>query len=906
MHLIYLQFAHGAHNNRPLKKLFTTLFWFVMLCSETQAQGYANQPFQGTDPLQDTFRSVQTANRQPVYITQRLTTTPPVINGKLDDECWEKGTWAGNWHQFIPNEGAEPTYPTEMNIQYDDHYLYVAMRAFDGEPEKILRIPGNRDEFNGDMLGITFDSYRNYKTGFEFTVSAWGQKVDLILFNPINWDYNWDAVWKVKTGLEDSAWVAEYEIPLNQLRYSNETEQVWGMHTWRWIARLSEESNFEQQTKNGPGMLYNFAELRGITGLKKSRRIEIMPFALADLETMKAEEGNPFTENGKEWGGNAGLDAKIGISSNFTIDLTVNPDFGQVESDPSVMNLTAFETYYEEKRPFFMEGLTIFDYKFDDQSLFYSRRIGHAPSLIPETNDSAFVKSPDKTTILSALKFSGTTSNGLSIGLIQSLTANEKARVSNPEGDIANRQVEPLTSYTVARIQKGYNAGNTFLGGMITSVRRFIDDPDLEFLSKNALTGGLDVLHYWHEKEYYIDARLIGSNINGSTEAITALQESSVRYYQRPGAGYLGYDTSLTQLRGFGGKLKIGRLHKEHWKYSTSITLLSPGLELNDLGYMTFADEIKNDNIITYQITKPVSVFRTYSIDLNQFNTWNFNGTYLGSGGKLSFYSEFKNNWIFSNDFVYQTGTTDTRFLRGGPQMKLPFTITESGNLSTDQSKKVVFSLNYGYQGRGNNSGTNYSVEPGISVRPFQGLRIGFSTSMMQNHDLLQYITTLDYNSSDRYIFGTIDQKTVGLTFRADLNITPEFSIQYYGSPFVSRGSYSEFKYIVDPEAKEFNDRFIIYENTQMSGGQYLLDENGDMIPDYTIGIPDFNFHQFRSNLVARWEYRLGSSVYLVWSSDMTGNTSSSQASYGESLNQLFDVFPNNMFLVKFSYWFTL
>ena len=238
--------------------------------------------------------------------------------------------------------------------------------------------------------------------------------------------------------------------------------------------------------------------------------------------------------------------------------------------------------------------------------------------------------------------------------------------------------------------------------------------------------------------------------------------------------------------------------------------------------------------------------------------------------------------------------------------MKLPFTITESGHLSTDQSKRVVFNLNYGYQGRGNNSSTNYSIEPGISVRPFQILRIGFSASIMKNHDLLQYITTLGYNSSNRYIFGTIDQKTVGLTFRADLNITPEFSIQYYGNPFVSRGSYSEFKYIVDPEANEFNDRFRIYDNLQIFDGKYLLDENGDMIPDYSINNPDFNFHQFRSNLVAKWEYRLGSSIYLVWSSDRTGNTSSSQASYGQSLKQLFDIFPDNMFLVKLSYWFTL
>ena len=246
------------------------------------------------------------------------------------------------------------------------------------------------------------------------------------------------------------------------------------------------------------------------------------------------------------------------------------------------------------------------------------------------------------------------------------------------------------------------------------------------------------------------------------------------------------------------------------------------------------------------------------------------------------FYSEFINNWIFTNDLVYLTGATDTRFLRGGPQMEIPFTITESGHLSTDHSKKVIFNLSYVYQGRGNNSGTYYSFEPGISVRPFQVLRIGFSASIMKNHDLLQYITTLDYNSSDRYIFGTIDQNTVGLTFRADLNITPEFSIQYYGSPFVSRGSYSEFKYIVDPEAKEFDDRYMIYENVQMSDGRYLLDENGDMAADYYIDNPDFNFHQFRSNLVAKWEYRLGSFIYLVWSSDRTGNTSSSHL-YGES-----------------------
>jgi hypothetical protein len=441
---------------------------------------------------------------------------------------------------------------------------------------------------------------------------------------------------------------------------------------------------------------------------------------------------------------------------------------------------------------------------------------------------------------------------------------------------------------------------------MITSVNRFINDTDLEFLSRNALTGGLDILHYWHDKEFYIDARLIGSHVNGSREAITALQKSSARYFQRPDAGYLGFDTSRTQLSGYGGKFKIGKLSKVHWKYSASFNWLSPGLELNDLGYMTYSDEIRNDNEIAYQINKPVSIFHTYSIDFGQFNLWNFSGTFLGLGGRLSFYSEYKNNWIFSTDLTYQTLATDTRLLRGGPQMKLPFTIKESGDLSTDQSKRVVFNFSYDYEARGNNSATGYFLEPGISVRLFQVLKIGITASIMNNYDKLQYIKTLDYMSSKRYILGTLNQKTVGLTFRVDLNLTPEFSVQYYGSPFVSRGSYSEFKYITDPRAKEINDRFRIYDNAKLNDGQYSLDENGDAIADYYIGNPDFNFHQFRSNLVARWEYRLGSFIYLVWSSDMTGNTGSSHASYGESLNQLMKISPDNMFLVKLSYWFSL
>ena len=874
---------------------------FVIIPVRSSACGFTPEIYN-----QDTVKS---QTKQPVYTTSRLVTPRPVIDGKLDDECWKHGTWAGDYHQFIPNEGAKPSYPTEMNIQYDDKYLYIAFRAFDSEPDKIVRMSGVRDEIVGDMVGLTMDSYRDYRTGFEFTISAWGQKVDLVLFNPMNWDFNWNAVWKGKVGMEDSAWVAELEVPFSQLRYSSKDQQVWGLHTWRWISRLQEESNWEIQSKTGPGMLYNFGELRGISGLKKSRRLEIMPFLLGELKTMKEEPGNPFMVNGRKWGGNAGLDAKIGISSNFTIDLTVNPDFGQVESDPSVMNLSAFETFYEEKRPFFLEGLTIFNYDFDNESIFYSRRIGHSPSLGINPDDHTFVNIPDKTTILSAAKFSGTTSNGLSLGLIQSVTANEFAKVSDQYGNITKSKIEPLTSYTVARVQKGYNAGNTIAGGMFTSTNRFIgEERSLDFLNRNAFTGGVDLRHHWRDKEFYLDAKLLGSFVNGSKDAITALQESSARYYQRPGADYLDYDTTRTALSGFGGKFKIGKGSKGFWRYSTGISWLSPGLELNDLGYMNEADQISQESEVSYFVNKPVSIFHTYNINLEQFNSWNFGGAYLGSGGHLSVSTEFVNNYTFSTNLIFHSSASDPRKLRGGPEMLMPYSVMIFGKVKTDPSKKLVLEFGYSNEFSGNKSARSYQLEPGISVRPLNSLKLGVTANYSRNHDDLQYITRRDLViQGPRFILGTIDQKTLGLTFRADLNLTPEFSIQYYGSPFVSQGSYSGLKRMTDPKANKYNDRFELYQDPSLTDGYYTLyDYDSGIRADYLIANPDFNFYQFRSNFVAKWEYRLGSFIYLVWSGDRTGRNSMSAAALGESYKQMRDLFPNNIFLIKLNYWFSL
>lgn len=383
-----------------------------------------------------------------------------------------------------------------------------------------------------------------------------------------------------------------------------------------------------------------------------------------------------------------GLDAKIGVGSNFTVDMTVNPDFGQVESDPSVMNLTAFETFYEEKRPFFLEGKSIFNFDLDDATLFYSRRIGHAPSYHPALMDQEYIKQPDKTTILSAVKFSGKTAKGLSLGVLQSFTANEKATINSP-ADGRQISVEPFTSYAVARVQQDFNQSNTLLGAIFTSTNRNPANPELNFLNRGAYTGGVDLKHFWKEKEFFLEAKMIGSNIMGDVNAISDLQLSSARYFQRPDASHLEFDPTLTALSGHGGKIKVGKGSKGLWRYSTELGWRSPGLDLNDLGYLQTADLIRQKNTLSYFINKPVSIFRTYSIGVEQGNNWDFGRQYLSSDFGLNASADFKNKWSLISNLKYKSEGIDNQILRGGYAMIVPSNWVESLMLRTDQSKKV-------------------------------------------------------------------------------------------------------------------------------------------------------------------------------------------------------------------------
>jgi hypothetical protein len=437
----------------------------------------------------------------------------------------------------------------------------------------------------------------------------------------------------------------------------------------------------------------------------------------------------------------------------------------------------------------------------------------------------------------------------------------------------------------VARVQKDYHEGTTMIGGILTTANRFIKDPQLDFLSRDAYTGGIDLLHQWKEKKYYLDARLVGSYVQGNQIAIRKLQESSARYYQRPGAGYLKYDTTARNLSGFGGRAKIGK-GTGHWRYSAGLSWYSPGLELNDLGYMQVSDHLRQVNEISYFVNQPVSVFRMYSINLEQFNSWNFEGKYLSSGGHLSFGSEFKNKWGSNLNLILESESLDTRILRGGFDMKVPYMIYSFGEVRTDYSKPVFAEFSYELTKRAENSASSYSISPEVIVRPVNTLKIGISANYGKNNDHLQYVTTIKSIPQNKYILGKVEQQTLGLTFRLDYNVSPEFSLQYYGSPFASKGHYSDYKQVTNPLAGEYASRFTPYTEA--------------------VSNEDFNFHQFRSNMVAKWEYRPGSIIYLVWSDDRTGNANPLGADIFSSMKQLRRISPTNIFLIKFNYWFSI
>jgi len=854
------------------------------------------------------------ANKK-IYTTKRVNPHAPVIDGHLDDPAWVSAKWGEGFIQQQPYDGREASQKTAFKILYDDNNLYVGIRAFDTHPDSIATRMSRRDDKDGDIVAVMLDSYFDHLTAFSFMVNAGGVKIDGVFTDDgQNEDYSWDPVWYVKTTVDNQGWTAEMKIPFSQLRFGKSKDYVWGLEVGRFLFRKEELSFWQPIPKDAPGLVHLFGELHGIHGIKPSRRIELLPYSVGKIETMKKEIGNPFSP-GHLNNMSFGLDGKIGLTSDLTLDFTVNPDFGQVEADPSVVNLTAFETFYKEKRPFFIEGANILNYQLmigdgdlSRDNLFYSRRIGHAPSYDPDINDDEHLKMPENSSILGALKLTGKTSKGLSIGVMDAVTAKENAEI-DLNGQRRHIAVEPMTNYFLGRLQKDYNKGSTTIGGILTSTYRNIKDSQLEFLNRSAVTGGVDFQHQWKNRTYFLIFKSVFSHIAGTREALLEAQTAPSRYFQRPDADYVKLDSNRTSLSGYGGTFFIGRGGNSHLNFAVGSTWRSPGLELNDMGYIRQADNILEFAWIGYRIWEPFSIFRSVSVNFNQWSGWNFGRENIFNGGNINLHFQFRNYWGFGGGINRNGASLSTSALRGGPSMILPSRWNTWFNISSDPKRTFQFSFN-GSKRWSNNGSYSYSFRPRITLRPRNTFSLSLNPFYQVNKDNLQYVDTVEKENENRYIFGQIDQKTFGMVLRFNYSITPTLTIQYYGQPFVSAGKYSHFKRITQPRARNYRDRFHTLTNSEihydLEEEEYLIDEDLNGTVDYSIGNPDFNFRQFRSNLVVRWEYTPGSTLYFVWSQGRTDYESTGNFSFRDDIGGLFNVYPQNVFLVKFNRWFSL
>ncbi|MFZ5940423.1 MAG: DUF5916 domain-containing protein [Bacteroidota bacterium] len=844
------------------------------------------------------------------YAPVRISETPPVIDGILDDQVWNEGEWAGGFVQHEPYDGRKPSQETDFKILFDKNFIYVAVRAWDTAPDSIVRRLTRRDEIDGDIVAVQFDSYHDLRTGFTFFVGVGGTRGDMIMSNDgQNEDETWDPVWWVKTSTDNKGWFAEIKIPFSQLRFDKNGDDTWGLQIARVIYRKDETSLWQPIRRDAPGWIHLLGSMTGMNGISPKKQAEIIPYAVGGYEHYEPEEGNPYAP-GTGFLGNAGLDAKIGLTNNLTLDLSINPDFGQVEADPSEVNLSAFETYFEEKRPFFIEGKNILSYSIigdgdmGSESLFYSRRIGKRPNYEPDLADNEYIDQPEFTRILGAAKITGKTSGGLSVGILESVTAPEYARISL-DGEERTMAVEPLTNYLVGRVSKDFNKGNTILGGMITSTNRKLTEDHLFYLPENALTGGVDFIQYFNEKKYYLKLTTSFSHVQGSEEAITELQTASARYYQRPDASYVHLDSSRTALSGYGGNLQFYKISGK-LNFMASVGWKSPGLELNDVGFLRYADEILQVCWIGYRTIEPFSIFRTVNFNLSQWHEMDFGGRTGLDGLNFSTHANFKNYWEFALATEVEGNMRYNSYLWGGPSMYLPGEFGLLVNLESDSRKKLradaVYHIRRGMEKQLKRN--IYALE--LEYRPGSLLSLGLEPEYSSKFSELQFIDIIENNAGNRYLFGSIDQRVLSLSLRINLTITPELTVQYWGQPFIASGNFTDFKVITDPKAAAYTDRFHVFDATEITylpeDELYRVTESGTAYPEYTFDNPDFSFKEFLSNLVLRWEYRPGSVVYLVWSQNREQSDVSDIFSLMDNGRELWEIYPRNTFMVKFSY----
>lgn len=839
------------------------------------------------------------------------------VDGILSEQEWQQPGITG-FIQKDPDQGQPSSQKTEVWVCYDNEALYVAARLHDSSPESIVRRIGRRDAYlDADWFYFGIDSYHDKRTGFYFGVYAGGTVRDGTLYNDSWDDDSWDGVWDSATRIDDLGWTVEMRIPYSQLRFPEQDSYVWGVNFGRNIERLNEESYLVMVPKEESGWVSRFAELHGVEQIDPPHRLELLPYVASSAEFLRAEAGDPFND-GSQLTGNAGLDAKVGLGSNLTMNATINPDFGQVEVDPAVVNLTQFETFFDERRPFFIEGSNFFSYgfggannnwgfNFGTPDFFYSRRIGRSPR--GEVQHNGYSDVPGNTSILGAAKLTGKPAEEWSLATLHAVTAREYGRTDS-SGTRFSDVVEPLAYYGVLRLHREIDQGRHGVGMIGTAAVFDLNEAYLtSSFNRGGFSGGLDG---WttldNDGVWVVTGWTALSLVTASEARMVDVQESSLRYYQQPDQSYKRVDSSRTSLTGIGGRFALNK-QKGTWYLNSAFGFMTPGFEVNDLGFQFRAD-ILNGHVVTgYRWYTPDGTFRRKIVNVAAFRSYDFGGRRVGEGYFLFANTELMNYWGTWLDLGFNPAYVDTRNTRGGPAMRTTNAYFTSGEVWTDSRQPIVVSLQVG-AGRSESGGWRYDVRPGVSWKPASGLDLSFSPGFTRDITIAQWVDNVDDLTAAstygaRYLFGRLDQTEISGSFRLNWTFNPKLSLQVYLQPLISVGSYDVFKELRQPDTYSFN---IYGENgstIEERDGEYLVDPDGPgPAPEFRFDDPDFNFKSLRGNIVLRWEYLAGSTIYFVWTQGRTDERNPGSFNLGTDVENLLSSPADNVFLVKISYWF--
>jgi hypothetical protein len=814
--------------------------------------------------------------------TSTRAASAPTIDAKDDDEIWRTAPAITGFKEWRPNEGKEARFKTEAKIAHDAANLYVFLRAFDPHPDSIKKLLERRDSFtSSDMFWLFIDSYHDKRTGYEFGVNAAGVKMDAAIYDDGNEDFAWDGVWDVATRIDSLGWTAEFRIPLSQMRYSRNREHTFGIIIDRDVYRYNERYSWPLLRQSKPGFVSQFGPLYGMNDLESPRRLEAMPYVVT-------KSASTITHNAFDQKQNvaAGGDVKYRISSNLTLDATINPDFGQVESDPSVLNLSAYESFFDERRPFFVSGRGLFRADVNcsavncwGESLYYSRRIGRTPELAGVYGDTV---PQQPITILGAGKLLGRFPTGTTVGLLDAVTQREAS-----PGDTT---YSPSTNYGILRATQDFRGGNSGIGTMITAVNRNLDSWSSPYLASSAYAGSIDFRHRFLKNTFEVSGNLDKSLVRGSAAVISALQNNGVHQYQRPDAN-LPLDNTRTSLSGDAEEFRLGKIGGQHLMFESAYSRRSPGFEVNDLGYLRRADQQSWSTWMGFFDRQTRYFYNRFQLNNNWWQWWTTDGLPLERAYNYNTHITLKNYWGFhQGGTIGQLGKTyDDRQLRGGPAVRQDRYISPWISINGDDRKAWVpyFNANYFESSNKRNWSTNFSPEIDFKLMG----RFSSAISMSWSHNVSDnqfYGKFTDATNVLHYTIAHLDQQTTSLTTRFNYTFTPDLSLQTYVSPFVSKGTYSNVRQVSStPRADNYDDRYTAYND-----------------PSVTSNPGGFNFKALQSNVVLRWEYKPGSTLFAVWNQGRQGfNNIEGDKTFGGDMRDLFRLHPANTFLIKVSYW---